>query len=165
LDRVYQGLYAPAARQRPDEFASAALLTLNGTGASVVLAADLIEIRRLQTALGAKVHLIPGTEIDRTWHIAPSVYRTGNTLQSRGRAGDPVLNDVLTAWLLASGTPMSSLGATIDSVFPTRHHEILVNDLALYMDAKDEDRDPAQYQKLVRDQAMKLAQFAQEFDL
>lgn len=165
LNRIYQGLYALAARQRPDEFATKQEITLIGGDAHYVLPADLIEVRRLQNAGGAQVHLIPAAEIKRLWHVPPCVYRTGGTLYSRGQASDPVPADVLTAWFLLSGTALVALGTVIDAAFPTRHIEILVNDIALYLDAKDEDRDPAQFQKLVRDQATRLAAFALEYDL
>ncbi len=166
LNRSYQGLFALAARQRPDEFATRQTITLTGAPAQVALPTDLIEIRpHLYNALGNVVHLIPSSELTRLWHIPPCVYRTGGLLYSRGFAGDPVALDVLTAWLLLSGTTLSALSTALDATFPTRHVEILRNDLALYLDLKDEGREPIQFQKLAADQAMKLAAFAQEFNL
>lgn len=165
LARTYAGLYALGARQRPDEFATVQSLVLISGDAHVDLPADLIEVRRIANAAKATVHLIPAAEITRLWHIAPSVYRTGGTLYSRGKAGDPLAGDTLTAWLLLAGVVISSLTTALDVAFPTRHVPILINDLALYLDAKDEDRDPQQFHKLAADQAMKLAAFAQEFDL
>lgn len=165
LNRTYQSLFALAARQRPDEFATKQAIVLVGGDAHYNLAADYLEVRRLQNAAGAKVHLIPATEIERTWHVAPCMYQTGPVLYSRFKAGDPVAGDTLTAWFLLPGVTIAALGTTLDATFPTRHMEILSNDLALYLDAKDENRDPQQYQKLVADHAMKLAAFAQDFDL
>ena len=165
LNRVYQGLYALAARQRPDEFVTPTALVLAGVTASVALPVDLIDIRRIQNVTGAKVHLIPVTELERTWHTPPSVYRSGNTLSSRGRAGDPIAGDTLTTWLLLAGTAVVALGTVLDATFPTRHHELLVNDLALYLDAKDEDRSPDQFRKLGADQVQRLAAFAQDYNL
>lgn len=163
LARTYAGLFALAARQRPDEFATAQMITLSGGDAHYVLPGDLIEVRRLRNAAKATVHLIPASEIDRLWHVAPSMYRTGGTLYSRAKAGDPVAGDVITAWLLLAGVVITALSTALDATFPTRHTEILSNDLALYLDAKDEDRDPEQFRKLAADQSMKLAAFAQEF--
>lgn len=165
LGRTYQGLFGLAARQRPDEFATKQTIVLAGGDAHYNLPVDIIEVRRLRNSTPATVHLIPSAEIDRLWHVAPSMYRTGNTLYSRGKAGDPVAGDMLTAWLLLPGVSLTTLATVIDATFPTRHVEILINDLSLYLDAKDEDRDPAQFQKLAGDQAMKLAAFAQEFEL
>jgi len=165
LDRSYQGLFALAARQRPDEFATQASIVLVAPDSRYDLTPGTIEVRRLRSASLRTVHLIPAAEIDRLWHVAPCMYRTGNSLYSRGKAGDPVTGDTLTAWLLLPGTSLTTLATVLDATFPTRHVEILVNDLALYLDAKDEDRDPAQFQKLAGDQAMKLAAFAGEYDL
>lgn len=164
LNRTYQMVYGLAAKQRPDEFATLTTLTL-GVPPQVALPVDLIEVRRLLNALGAVVHLIPAAELTRLWNIPPCVYRLGSTLYSRGQAGDPITGDVLTAQLLLSGTTLSALSTSLDATYPTRHVELLSNDLALYLDLKDEGRDPSQFQKLAADQAVKLAAFAQDFDL
>lgn len=165
LGRTYQSLFALASRQRPDEFATRQALTLGGSNASVALTPDTIEIRRIQNAQGAKVHLIPATEIDRLWHVAPCVYRVGLSVISRGLGGDPIAGDALTAWLLLPGVTIAALSTTLDLTYPTRHVEILSNDLALYLDAKDSDRDPEQFKKLAADQGYRLGLFAQDFDL
>jgi len=165
LTRSYQGLWALAARQRPDEFATIQAIQFLGATVAFVLPTDLIEVRRLQNAGGATVHLIPAAEITRLWHIPPCVYRTGGTLYSRGKTGDPVAGDILTAWLLLAGAVLNTLSSVLDPAFPTRHVEILINDLALYLDAKDDGRDPEGFRKLAADQSMKLAAFAQEFNL
>lgn len=164
-NRTYQGLWSLASRQRPDEFAVVQTLTLSGSDAHVALPVDLVDVHRLRNASQATVHLIPAAELDRLWHIAPSMYRTSQTLYSRGKAGDPVAGDVLQAWVLLAGTTLSALASVIDPAFPTRHVELLINDLALYLDAKDEDRDPQQFRKLATDQAAKSAAFAAEYDL
>lgn len=165
LNRVFQGLYALAARQRPDEFLAALVLTIGGSPAFAILPSDQIEIRRIQNASGAKVHLIPTREVDRSWHIAPSVYRVGLALTSRGRVGDPIPGDVLTLWVLDAPATLVTLATLIDLRFPTRHHEILANDLALYLATKDEGRDPAHYTQVANDQRQKLVAFATEYDL
>lgn len=165
LNRSYQGLWALASRQRPDSFAVAQPITLTTAAAVYALPNDLVEVRRLRNANNATVHLIPAAEIDRLWHAAPCMYRTGGRLYSRGKAGDPVVNDVLTAWLLLSGTTLATLNTSFDLAYPTRHLEVLVNDLALYLDAKDDARNAAQFQKLAADQATKLAIFAADYEL
>jgi hypothetical protein len=172
LNRNYALVYALAARQRPDEFASVVTITLVGASASYALPVDLIELRRIQYpnplppyAGGATVHLIPAAEITRVYHTAPCMFRTGSTIYSRLAPGDPVGGDVLNAWMLLSGATLSTLASTIDAVFPMRHTLLLVNDLALYLDAKDEDRDPEQFRKLAADQGMRVAAFAAEYHL
>lgn len=165
LRRIYSGLFALAARQRPDDYATKTAQTLIGGDAHFALAPDTIDVRRMQTATGAKVHLIPATELERTWHVPPSMYRTGNTVTSRGAAGDPIRGDVLTVWLLGPAAALAALTDALDAVFPIRHVDILINDIALYLDAKDEDRDPMQFQKLAADMNGKLGAFALEFGL
>lgn len=164
LNRSYQGLYALAARQRPDSFTTVALVTLDAL-ASFVLPTDYIDVLPITNAAGKRVHLIPARETMRLYHVAPCLYQKGNTIVSRGNAGDPVTGDVLTVPQLASAAPLVALSTAVDAKFPTRHHECLVNDLALYLDAKDEDRDPDQFKKLAADQGAKMAAFAAEYDL
>lgn len=165
LTRVYAGLFALIARQRPDEFAADTDFTLAGGDSGFTLAADTVEIHRLQNADGDQVHLIPLAEINRTWHIAPSMYRQGARVRSRLLGGDPLAGDVITAWLLGPAASLTTLPTQIDATFPIRHIDVAINDLALYLDAKDEGRDPAQFNKLGADQSMKLQALAAEYDL
>lgn len=165
LNRTYQRLFALASAQRPDTFATISTLTLVGAQATVALPADLIEVRRLQNASGAHVHLIPASEIARTWHVAPCVYRTGSALFSRLRPLDPIGGDVLTAWLLLPGTTIVALSTPIDAVFPTRHTELLSTDLALYLSVKDDGRDPSHFSELTADYSGQLAAFAHDYNL
>lgn len=172
LNRNYQLVFSLAARARPDEFATVQTITLVGANASYALPTDLIELRRLQFpnalppyAGGPTVHLIPASELTRLYHVAPCMYRTGSTIYSRLNPGDPVGGDVLNAWMLCSGATLSTLASVLDATFPTRHTLLLVNDLALYLDAKDEDRDPEQFRKLAADQGARMAAFVAEFHL
>lgn len=165
LNRTYQGLYTLAARQRPDQFTSSGSSVVNGVDVGITIPTDTTEIRRLENVFGAQVHLIPAGERARLWHAAPSMYQVGNRVRSRMASGDPMVGDTIFTWLLLPAAALVVLASTIDVLFPTRHHETLINDLALYLDAKDEGRDPEQFRKLAADQAMKLAAFAQEYAL
>lgn len=165
LARVYQTLYALAARQRPNAFQSSVALVLAGAPPTVALPTDCIDVTYLENSGGSKVHLIPSAERARTWHIAPSVYQLGTSLISRGKAGDPIAGDTLTAIVLDAPTALTALATNLDARFPVRHHEILVNDLALYLDAKDDGRDTASFARLQADQKEKVAAFATEYAL
>lgn len=177
LNRVYLALYALAARQRPDEFAATSDLTMSGSPASCDITAaaspaltDVIDIRRMYgktgtVSAGTKIHLVPETEAFKTFQIAPVVFRRGNRIVSRAQSGDPVAADVITATVLDSPTPLTTLAVNIDTRFPARHHEILVNDVALYLDAKDEGRDAGAFQKLISDQNRAMRAFANEYSL
>lgn len=177
LNRVFLALYALAARQRPDPYSSTSDLTFSGNPAQCVLASaaspaltDVIEIRYLKgktggVAAGAKVHLVSETEAQKTYQIAPCVFQRGLAIVSRAAAGDPVAADVLTATVLDNPTPLTTLAINIDTRFPQRHHEILVNDVALYLDAKDEGRDAGAFQKLQADQRRAMMAFANEYSL
>lgn len=177
LNRVYLAYYALAARQRPDSFSSTSDLTFSGSPAQCILASaaspaltDTVEIRYIKgktggVAAGAKVHLVTETEAQKTYQIAPCVFQRGLAIVSRAAAGDPVAADVLTATVLDNPTPLTTLATNIDARFPQRHHEILVNDVALYLDAKDEGRDAGAFQKLQADQRRAIAAFANEYSL
>lgn len=165
LNRVFQGLYALAARQRPMAFGSNVALALAGSPPSAALPTDVIDIQYLRNATGGKVHLIPQAEVSRTWHIPPSVYQLGLNLVSRALTGDPVAGETLTATVLDAPAALTTLTTNLDARFPVRHHEILVNDIALYCDAKDEGRNAAAFAKLQADQRLKLAEFAAEYSL
>lgn len=124
------------------------LLTFSGTPATATLPTDIIDIDRLELA-GTKVRMLPVEEKDRAWHLPPAVYRQGLSLVSRGLTGDPVVGNVLTAWIDDAPATLANLSDVIDARFPVRFHKLLILDLALYLDTKDEGRDPAQHQKLI----------------
>lgn len=165
LNRIYQRLYSLFAKARPDEAASETTVTLSGSPATGTLPTDIIAVRRLYNATGAVVHLIPSEERTRSWHLAPSVYRQGLSLISRNKAGDPVAGDVLTLTLLDAPTAITALTTAIDARFPTRHHQLPVDVLALYLSVKDDGRNPLAHQKLVADVAQSASAFAAEYDL
>lgn len=126
------------------------LITFSGTPPTATLPTDIIDIDRLEIA-GLKVRMLPVEEKDRSWHLAPGVYRQGLTLVSRGLTGDPIAGTVMTAWIDDAPATLTSLASVIDIRFPVRFHKLLILDLALYLDTKDEGRDPAQHQKLLDD--------------
>jgi hypothetical protein len=176
LNRVFQSIYALAARQRPDEFTASALMTLAGTPATATLASctpalvDVIDIPRIMgstgtVAAGGKIHLVPEAQVYRTWQIPPTMFRRGLSLISRGQTGDPVATDVIQLIVLDSPATLSAPATTVDGRFPVRHHEILVNDIALYLNAKDEGRDPAQFAQLQADQRSKMFAFAADYNI
>jgi hypothetical protein len=86
-------------------------------------------------------------------------------VSSRLAAGDPGGGDVLTVYWLAPVATLALLGDVIDSRFPTRHVEILIGDLAVYLDTKDDSRESSSFQQLATDHAMRLAAFAAEYNL
>jgi hypothetical protein len=165
LNRIYQRFYALFAKARPDEAGSVTTLALSGTPATAALAADTIALTVVRNALGAQVHVIPASEAHRLWHMAPSVIRRGNTLVSRAKTGDPVVGDVLTVEQLDPPTAITSLSTLIDARFPTRHHQLLVDGLAVYLDTKDEGRSADDHAKLMGEYGQALAAFSAEYEL
>lgn len=163
--RVFARLFSLFARARPDKAQSQSTVTLAGNPPTAALPADLIDVRRVENTTGAKVHLIPATEKDRTWHIAPSVYQVGNTLYSRNKTGDPAAADVLTLFLLDQPAALSALSSTIDARFPMRHYQFVIDLVALYLDTKDQSRDQAAHAKLVEEVALAKEAFALEYEL
>jgi hypothetical protein len=165
LARTYALMTALLARQRPDEWTSTTSVTLAGADVGFDVPADTIEIRRIQNAQGKQVHLIPSNERERTTHIAPSMFQQGQRVSSRLLGGDPAAADVLSVLWLAPATGLTTLAQTIDPRFPLRHVEVLVGDLALYLDTKDDERDPGSFQKLAADHTFHLQSVAAEYNL
>lgn len=165
VNRVFQRFYALFAKARPDEAASSAALVLAGNPAAATIPADLIALVSVKNAGGAQVHLIPAHEKQRRWHMAPSAYRIGNTLYSRMLGGDPLAGDTLTALQLDAPPSLAALGTTVDARFPTRHHQLCIDSLALYLDTKDDGRAPEEHAKIVAEYQTALATFASEYDL
>lgn len=163
--RVFARLFSLFARARPEKAQSIATATLTGTPPSCALPQDLIDLRRVELSDGTKVHLIPATEKDRSWHIAPSVYQVGNTLTSRNKPGDPVAGVTLSLFVLDQPAALAALASTIDVRFPVRHHQLVIDLVALYLDTKDTGRDPAQHEKLVGEVGDGKAAFAMEYGL
>lgn len=163
--RVLARLFSLFARARPDEAQSQSAVTLAAAPPSAALPADLIDLRRVQNAVGAKVHLIPATELERTWHLAPAVYRVGNTLTSRAKTGDPIAGDTLTLFLLDQPAALSALASVVDPRFPMRHHQLVIDLIAIYLDTKDTGRDAIAHEKLVAEFNEAKEAFMLEFNL
>lgn len=137
LNRAYQLAWAMLAAMNPDAFQSRVTVTLAaGVGN---LPSRVIDLRRVQ-ASGLKVHVVPVEELDRSWHLPPVVIREGDTLVTRGRAGDPGPTQALTCWVLANPTALLALTDSLDAKFPVRHEGLLVAEIAAYLATKDEGR-------------------------
>lgn len=158
-NRVYHALYALAAAAAPERFLSRTTLTLAGSPAAATLSTDIIDLRRIQTSVGAKVNVIPVEEIDRGWHLAPAVYRQGLTIVSRGATSDPVAGDVLTLFQLDAPADLSALATALDTRFPLRHVELIVVEIAMYLATKDTGRDAAEFAALKQFRDMQLEAF------
>lgn len=148
INRVYQALFAIAAAAAPDRYVSRTTLVLAGSPASGTLAADVIDVRRVQTAAGAKVNVIPVEEIDKGWHLAPAVYRQGGSLVSRAAAGDPAATETLTLWQLDAPAALTALADVLDPRFPVRHVELIIDKVAMYLASKDGGRNPNDFAQL-----------------
>lgn len=160
LNRVYQAYYALMAAAAPDRaMARSALVALAGSPAATTLPTDVIDLRRVENAAGAKVNVIPVEEKDRGWHLAPAVYRQGGSLISRGQAGDPIATDVLTLWHLDAPTALTTLASTIDARYPARFEELLVVELAMYLATKDSGRDAGEFAALKTFRDMQVEAF------
>lgn len=162
LDRLFQALYAVRAAAEPSgALARANLAALAGSPASATLPTDMIDLRRVQrNSDSAKVNVIPVEEIDRSWHLAPAIYRQGNSVVSRGGAGDPVAGDTLTIFHLDAPATITALVSVLDARFPVRHHELLVVELAIYLATKDAGaRQAPEFQALVNTRNMYLETF------
>lgn len=173
VNRFFLSLYALAARQRPNWFTSTATLALTGAPATLAFASatpaltDVIDITRVYgvsgtVPAGVKIHLVDESEVYRSFQIAPCVFQRGLSLVSRGQAGDPVNTDVIGITVLDSPTPLTTLATNLDARFPARFHEILINDVALYLETKD---DGPRVQSLMADQKAKMMAFANEYSL
>jgi hypothetical protein len=62
-----------------------------------------------------------------------------------------VSGDVLTLYVDDAPATVTALSDTIDPRFPVQCHELLVLDLALYASAKDEGRNPSEYERLSKE--------------
>jgi hypothetical protein len=160
LNRKYQSLYAiMAAFGGDNSLASTVLNFLGAPQAVAALPADVIDIIRLEQSNGAKAYLIPANEKDRSWHLAPSMYRQGNSIISRGLAGDPVNGTSIILYHLDAPAALSALASSVDTRFPVRYEEILVLDLAIYLSVKDEGRSEKEYKQLKDEYADAMAAF------
>lgn len=151
LSRKLSAYMALLALGAADRGMSATSLTFAGTPAIAAIPANTVDIRRVEDAAGASVSVIPVDEKDRSWHLAPAVYRVGSSLYSRGLTGDPIAGDTVTAYVDDAPATITALADVIDARFPVQCHELLVLDLALYASAKDEGRNPSEYERLSKE--------------
>ncbi len=164
-DRVVQRLWPLIARARPHQFQTDVALPLAGVPPMLLLPADLIDLLDVRTATGAKVHVIPSAERQRRWTIPPSVYRMGRSLVSRNAAGDPIVADTLTLTVLDAPAALVALSSVLDVRWPSRHYQVLIDELAVYLSTKDAGRSAQDHATLERALAASLASLASEFDL
>ena len=144
LDRTYQRLWALVARARPHEFASATSLPLGSVPPTLALPANLVDLLDVRTVAGATVHVIPYKDRTRRWTIPPAVYRLGQSLVSRNAAGDPIVADSLTLTILDAPVALTALSSVLDGRWPSRHYQVLVDELAVYLSVKDSGRSAAE---------------------
>lgn len=148
-NRMYQLVYAIMAAAAPERFTSRAVLAaMVGAPAATALSVDIIDVRRVQRASGAKVNVIPLEEVDRLWHSAPAVYRLSGALVSRGRTDDPVAGEVLHVFQLDAPAGLVNIASVLDARFPVRHIGLLIDEMAMYLSTKDEERNPTEFAKL-----------------
>jgi hypothetical protein len=159
LNRKYQSLYAIMALAGGDNALAKTVLVFGGVPASAVLPVDLIDIKRIERPDGSKVYLIPADEKDRSWHLAPAVYRQGGSLISRGNTGDLVAAESVNVFHLDAPAALSALVSVTDARFPVRYEDILVLDLAIYLSTKDEGRSETEYKQLKDEYADAMAMF------
>jgi hypothetical protein len=165
LDALYQSFYALYARSRPKECTTTMSIELQGNPAKQIMAPVPIDVLFIFNEDQHQVHLIPATERERTWHMAPCVYQNGSWIISRMHGGDPVACDILELTVLDTPVTLTALTTLIDPRFPLRNHRVLVDGLALYLSAKDEGRDPGEHAKIVQGYTQALGAFASEYDL
>ena len=137
LNRVYQRVWPLIARARPDQYSAETTLTLSGVPASATLPASILDILETQDSDGTLVNVIPSGDRQRRWNLAPCVYRIGTTLKSRNDTGDPVGGDILTMVYLDQPTTLDALTDELDTRWPVRHDQLLVDYLATYLAVKD----------------------------
>lgn len=165
LNRVYQQCWALVARARPDAFQSDIAAVCAGIPPVCAIPADTIAVIGVWTAIGLPVNVIATIDRARTWNVAPSVYRSGNSLVSRNQSGDPVAGDVLTLTVLDAPAVLATVAQTIDPRWPIRQVQLLVDCLATYLAVKDAGRDTADRAALQGEFAKDVAAFAAEFGL
>lgn len=141
LNRRYQSIFARMALVGGDNLVAKTTLTFASSPPSVTLPTDIVDIVRLETNAGARTYLVPIRDKDRTWVMAPAVFRQGNSIVSLARSGDPIAGDTWTLFYKDAPATLSALSSTLDTRYPVRYEDALVIDLALYMAVKDENRD------------------------
>lgn len=165
LDRIYARAWPLAARARPDLFSSTVALTLVGIPPSATLPVDLIAIVDIVNASGVPVWLVPLTDRWRTWQLGPCVYRQANHLLSRNAGSDPRTGDVLTCAILDAPHQLLNLTDYLDTRWPRRQSQLLVDMVAVYLSAKDTGRNAEEHAKLMSEMQASASAFAADFSL
>lgn len=160
--RVYQRMWSLIARARPDQYNAVGTLTLAGSPAQATLPA-LLDLQQVRTSTGAVVQVIPADELTRLWHLPPAVTRIGMTLRSRGQTGDPAAGDVLTLAYLDEPAALTTLDSVLDTRWPSRHDQLLVDYLALYLSVKDAGRSGPDRAAIAQELAQDIAAFGAEY--
>jgi hypothetical protein len=159
LNRKYQSLYAIMALSGGDNALAKTTLVLAGAPAAAALPTDVIDIKRLELLDGSKAYLIPADEKDRSWHLAPSFYRQGGSIVSRGLTGDLGVGGSVVVYHLDAPAALAALATSTDPRFPVRYEDILVLDLAIYLSTKDDGRDETEYKQLKDELADAMTMF------
>jgi hypothetical protein len=166
LNRIYQRTWMLLARARVDEFTGVRALTFTGVPPSVALPASLSDIVRILDAdTNETVNVVPITDLLRKWNIAPRVHRTGMTLYSGNRAGDPIAGDVVNLVYLDAPSALTALADVLDPRWPARHEQLLVDYLAVYLSVKDAGRDARDRQALLQELQQDVAALVSEYQL
>ncbi|MDB4876465.1 MAG: hypothetical protein JWM41_2911 [Gemmatimonadetes bacterium] len=151
VNRKYQSIFARMSLQGGDNLLAKTTLTFASSPPFVTLPTDIVDIIRFELAGGGRTYLVPVRDKDRTWVLAPAVYRQGNTIVSLARAGDPAAGDVWTLFYKDAPATLSALASTLDTRYPVRYENALVVEVALYMAVKDENRSPERIVALQRE--------------
>lgn len=165
LSRVYARTWPLLARARPDLFQSTLSATLLSSPPSWAIPADLIDVIAAFNASGADVWLIPSTDRNRLWQLAPCIFRQANTLVSRNKGGDPMAGDVLTLTVLDNPPALVNLSDTLDPRWPVRHVQLFVDLIAAYLGVKDAGRSDADRAALLLELKADSLALAGEFNL
>lgn len=165
LNGVFQRFYALWAFQRPNLATTRTYLTLMGNPATAVMSPVPIELRFIFNENEQQVNEIDNTDRERGYHFAPCIYREGARLTSRAHGGDPVACDILELTVIDTPVSLTALDTLLDPRFPERHHQLLVDALAMYLATKDEGREAVEIDKLMKEYATSLGAFAADFDI
>lgn len=162
LNRMYQLLYALKAVSAPEQHTVGVNLVLSASVATIPT--DSIDIRRVEgvsgtVTAGTKINVIPVEEKDRSWHLAPRMYRNGNSLISLAGSGDPGAADTIKVFHLDAPATLAALATALDARYPVRFEELLVVHLAIYLSTKDTNRDATEFAKLTAERKMMLEAF------
>ena len=162
-DRMYQQLWPLIARARPDQYGATTTLTLSGVPPVASLPTGLIDLQGVTDADDGIVNVIPTTDLQRSWNLPPAVTRIGQTLRSRANTGDPSSGDVLTVLYLDQPAALTTMDSVLDTRWPSRHNQLLVDALAMYLATKDAGRSAGDRQGTASALQRSVAAFGSEY--